>query len=456
MIDGVQVDGSEGSTAEPARVPSLASLAFGDPIQEQNFLQTQAQFVSPPRVPAKTRMLLTSLVMFGAITLMQGGSSIAEMAVLVGVLLVHELGHALAMLVFGYTDVRVFFIPFLGAATSGQRRGVARWKQGVVLMFGPLPGIVIGTVLLWRGVSDGLMHTTALQLIVINAFNLLPIAPFDGGQLFQLILFSRHRHVELAFLTIAGLLMFGLAVLLSSWVFAVIGVFMLMSLPLRKKVLAAASTLRPENLPEDARELDEPQRRRLFDVVWRLMPETWRGKPAPQASTMEQVHASATQKPLSVTTSAGIGLLWIAGVALSLAAVIAFVAGPPARWQRYYNADRTFSIELPSEPTESTDKMHRLHAARGRAHEYDVMWTWPILDTPAWVAQIETALVDKGTRVRDLSIPDSDSAYIIKIQDAVSMVRIVVRDGTGYIVMGSAASDDADSERVIRSFRVER
>ncbi|MDB4961251.1 MAG: Zn-dependent protease [Myxococcales bacterium] len=452
MIDAVQVDEGDDPVPAPMEAPPLA---FADPVQEQNFLAAQAQFVSPPRVTAKTRMLLTSLVMFGAITMMQGGSSIIDMAVLVGVLMVHELGHALAMLVFGYTDVRVFFIPFFGAATSGHRRGVARWKQGVVLMFGPLPGLVIGSVLLWRGVSDGLAHTIAMQLIVINAFNLLPIAPFDGGQLFQLILFSRHRHVELGFLTVASLAMFGLAVLLSSWVFGVIGVFMLISLPVRKKVLAAADVLREQHLPEDTRALDEPQRRRLFDAVWRLMPETWRGKPVPQASTMEQIHASATQRPLSVAASAGVGLLWIAGVALSLAAVIAFVSGPPARWQRYYDANRTFSIELPTEPTESTEQLHRLHATRGRAHDYDVMWSSPVLDTAAWVAQIETALTAKGTRLRDLAIPDSEAAYVVKIEEAVTMIRIVVKDGTGYIIMGSATSDDQDSERVIRSFRVE-
>ncbi|NTV04424.1 LptF/LptG family permease, partial [bacterium] len=44
---------------------------------------------------------------------------ISGVAVLVGVLLVHELGHFAAMKLFKYSDVQIFFIPMLGAAVTG-------------------------------------------------------------------------------------------------------------------------------------------------------------------------------------------------------------------------------------------------------------------------------------------------------------------------------------------------
>ena len=73
--------------------------------------------------------------------------SVRFLSVLVAILFVHELGHYLAMRWFGYRNLRMFFIPFLGAAVSGQNYNVAGWKKVVVSLLGPLPGIGIGILL---------------------------------------------------------------------------------------------------------------------------------------------------------------------------------------------------------------------------------------------------------------------------------------------------------------------
>src|SRR4051812_4730695 len=163
------------ATAEP--------VTFDDPVQEREYQATSQQLLNPVPIAqqAKFRLLVTTFVMFAAISLSRG-SSITELGLLVGVIMVHELGHALGMLLFGYTDVRIFFIPLFGAAASGKKRGAAKWKQAIVLLMGPLPGLIAGTVLLLTGASD-LLRTVAVQLVAINAFNLLPLAPLDGGQL---------------------------------------------------------------------------------------------------------------------------------------------------------------------------------------------------------------------------------------------------------------------------------
>jgi membrane-associated protease RseP (regulator of RpoE activity) len=44
-----------------------------------------------------------------------------------------------------------------------------------------------------------LLAELGLMLLAINGFNLLPMVPLDGGRPFQLLLFSRHRYLELAF-----------------------------------------------------------------------------------------------------------------------------------------------------------------------------------------------------------------------------------------------------------------
>lgn len=434
-----------------------------DPMRESEFLAAQDAFLHPPRVQGKTWLLLITLVLFVGATMLQGGAdTLTEVAILIGVILLHELGHAVAMLAFRYSDVRVFFIPFFGAAASGRRYGVARWKQGLVLMMGPLPGLVLGCVLLLRG-EAGLVHTAAVQLVAINAFNLLPITPFDGGQLFHLVVFSRHRHLEIGFLTVAALAVIGLALLLGTWIFGVLGVFMLVSIPTRKNVLAAANELRTESLPEDPRELDEPQRRRVFAVLWNLMPPQWRGKPPQQAATMEQVHASASQRPLSVAASAGVGALWIVGVAITALSVSTVLDAratsdpppPPARWQRYHNTANTFSIELPAQPVEGTDPSMNLATTYG-TRQYGVVWVpVPTYLLAEWTKSIVENAHKEGSLVRELAIPDSGAAFVTKDKKGLyTTLRVVGRDGIAYLVIGAAFRDDPDGERVVRSFRL--
>ena len=61
-------------------------------------------------------------------------------AVLVGALLFHEGGHYVAMRAFGYRNLRMFFIPFFGAAVSGLNPRAAGWQKALVALAGPLPG----------------------------------------------------------------------------------------------------------------------------------------------------------------------------------------------------------------------------------------------------------------------------------------------------------------------------
>jgi len=104
-----------------------------------------------------------------------------------------------------------------------------------------------------------------VSLVWINAFNLLPIAPLDGGQFFRVLIFSRHRYLELAFGFLAGLLcLAGLA--LGSFVLPIIGLGMLLGLPRQARLLRAAKELAGKypDLPADPAALDDAQSRELF------------------------------------------------------------------------------------------------------------------------------------------------------------------------------------------------
>ena len=117
---------------------------------------------------------------------------------LVAALLVHELGHAVAMRLFGYRDLQILFSPLIGAVASGRKQDVAPWQEIVVLLAGPVPGIVAGTLILAMGWGEpgGWIRDGANMLLLLNYLNLLPIVPLDGGRVLSIVLFDRFPVVQ--------------------------------------------------------------------------------------------------------------------------------------------------------------------------------------------------------------------------------------------------------------------
>ena len=97
-----------------------------------------------------------------------------------------------AMKLYHYKELGIFFIPLLGAYASGTKREVSQKQSAIILLAGPMPGIILGMTLFfmsnWQAThfsyqSFGLLRMTATLLIFLNVLNLLPIYPLDGGQL---------------------------------------------------------------------------------------------------------------------------------------------------------------------------------------------------------------------------------------------------------------------------------
>jgi hypothetical protein len=91
---------------------------------------------------------------------------------------------------FNYKDLGIFFIPLLGAYVSGNKREVSQRQSAIILLAGPLPGIIIGIVfyLLDRNSSGYYLFDISytrigILFIILNLINLFPVYPLDGGQL---------------------------------------------------------------------------------------------------------------------------------------------------------------------------------------------------------------------------------------------------------------------------------
>lgn len=128
-----------------------------------------------------------------------------DIAIIMVILIIHELGHFLAMRYFGYSDTNIFFIPLFGAAATGTKKKTTALQEYIIYLAGPLPGIVlgvgIGIYLLMAGVEydSSILAQYALLSVIINYFNLLPIFPLDGGRVVQTMLLLRYPKAQFIF-----------------------------------------------------------------------------------------------------------------------------------------------------------------------------------------------------------------------------------------------------------------
>jgi stage IV sporulation protein FB len=130
------------------------------------------------------------------------------------VVLIHELGHFIAMKMFGYSDVSIFFIPLLGAYVSGSKREISQKQSAVILLAGPLPGIIIGIILLLisnNNISSFIggisFQMAGIIFLLLNILNLLPVYPLDGGQLLNRVFLDEDSVISKIFVIISALLM---------------------------------------------------------------------------------------------------------------------------------------------------------------------------------------------------------------------------------------------------------
>lgn len=133
------------------------------------------------------------------------------------VLLFHEAGHFIAMRRVGYRDLGVFFLPLLGAYVSGSKRVVTQKESAWVLLAGPLPGILLGSLIfaliengtLPRSIHELNLMTLVIFLVVLNGINLLPVYPLDGGQLLNRVYLDEDGWVSKGFVLLSvGLMVY--------------------------------------------------------------------------------------------------------------------------------------------------------------------------------------------------------------------------------------------------------
>jgi Zn-dependent protease len=286
--------------------------------------------VEPPRAGSTWASLGCLTISAGLFVLSFLNMPPQDLVCLVAVVFFHEVGHWVGMRLFGYRNVKMFFIPFFGAAVSGSKHAAPAWQQCVVLLLGPLPGIALALLLQlafappynsWQGQA-------VFILAIFNGINLVPLVPLDGGRLLDILLFARRPWLALAFrlFAVAGLglaaYQFGSYYQFESYILGALALALLLGAPMRyrRAQLERAFAGNPLALPDRLEDLSDAERRDLFDRARRI--EYTRRNPTLIAGEMRLLHEHmVTRRPGALAWSLLLGL-YLAGIAGSVAAPV--------------------------------------------------------------------------------------------------------------------------------------
>ncbi|MFM7919981.1 MAG: site-2 protease family protein, partial [Planctomycetaceae bacterium] len=146
---------------------------------------------APTSVARRCLIFAVSLALYAAIAV-EALPDLTTTWIVLTVLL-HEIGHFVAMYRQGYSNLQMFFIPFIAGAVAGTKADATPAEQLRMLLAGPAPGLLLGCSIYWLDTLQPIpaARTFAIWLVALNLLNLLPVWPLDGGRIVW-ILFARH------------------------------------------------------------------------------------------------------------------------------------------------------------------------------------------------------------------------------------------------------------------------
>lgn len=195
---------------------------------EEFDLYPEKPIIEKVKVQSNWGLTAFTIVLFGGTFLLVYSEELRFVLFLIAVLLIHELGHYFSMKKFNYENVRMLFIPLMGAFVQGSKEKYSQRQSFIVVALGPYPGIIIGAILLVLSskYQSYWMIEWSFLFLFINTINLIPIDPLDGGQLFKLLMKKNRDLFLMIFALISSLVLIGFGWLIDSWVVIAFGFFM--------------------------------------------------------------------------------------------------------------------------------------------------------------------------------------------------------------------------------------
>jgi Zn-dependent protease len=132
----------------------------------------------------KIKLLVTAASMAVSVAAYASIWGFSFAAGFVVLLLVHEMGHVIALRREGIKATAPMFIPFMGAVISARSFGDNALAEARVGLAGPILGTIGSAVCLivWQVTGHDYWRALAYTGLFLNLFNLLPVVPLDGGR----------------------------------------------------------------------------------------------------------------------------------------------------------------------------------------------------------------------------------------------------------------------------------
>jgi stage IV sporulation protein FB len=195
---------------------------------EEFDLYPQKPLIEKVKIESNWGLTFFSLVLFVGTFLFLFKDQIRFVLFLILVLFIHEMGHFLFMKLFKYENVRMLFIPLMGAFVQGSKEKYSQKESFFVISAGPFPGIWIGSVLLVFAslYQQEWMLELSFLFLFLNVINLFPIDPLDGGQLFKLYVNKKRDLFLMLFALFSSLLMIFVGWMIDSYIILAFGFLM--------------------------------------------------------------------------------------------------------------------------------------------------------------------------------------------------------------------------------------
>jgi Zn-dependent protease len=195
---------------------------------DNNSLYPEKPILENEEVKNNWGLTVFSLVLFILSLLLVFSEKFIFIAFLILVLFIHEMGHLLVMKFFKYENVRMLFIPLMGAFVQGSKPKYSQRESLLVVFAGPLPGILFGGIALYVAsiIQNESVLTLGFIFIFLNTINLLPVDPLDGGQLFKLLVHRQRDLFLMIFALVSSMLMIVVGFLVGDYLIIIFGFIM--------------------------------------------------------------------------------------------------------------------------------------------------------------------------------------------------------------------------------------
>lgn len=173
------------------------------------------------------------------------GDGPVSLAAFLGGLLISDLGVYVIMRVASAVDTRLLILPFLKEEVTPN---ASAGRQALVLLSGPTLLVVVSVVtwLVTALFDRDLAKSLAMPIVGLALFRLLPLKPYTGWRLLNLLLFSRSKNLESVVAVLTSLVLAGLAAAMQAWVLVAVALLQIAGVPAARRRRDVAERLKAE------------------------------------------------------------------------------------------------------------------------------------------------------------------------------------------------------------------